>query len=109
MVNFSRDNFLRFWSLLCRLFVDRKKVTSQVETHLKVNSCPSKKELCVQLKPYKAITEEVKRLAEKAHAKIWVSPMSAFPTHFVCLITTGRFQSNLHVRLCFSVVDSTRT
>ena len=86
-------------SYICRLFVDRVKVTSQVETHLNVNSCSSKKEPCVVLKPYEAITEEVKRLAKNAHAKIWVSPITVLFTHFLCLITTGRFQRHLHVRL----------
>ena len=63
---------------ICRLFVDRNKVTSRVETHLKVDMCPNEKVLCVLLMPYNATTAEVRRLAENEHARIWVSPVAVF-------------------------------
>lgn len=69
-------NFL-IWlaSRICRLFIDNDKVTPSVKRHLKVKNCKGRNEehLCVQLKPYDAIKEVVKTLAECKNAKILVS------------------------------------
>ncbi|XP_066028307.1 xaa-Pro aminopeptidase 1 [Pocillopora verrucosa] len=61
------------------LFVDNDKVTPSVKRHLKVKSCKGRNEehLCVQLKPYDAIKEVVKTLAECKNAKILVSTSSS--------------------------------
>ena len=66
-----------FFCNTCRLFVDFSKVTPQVKAHLKVGQCPNKKLLCVLLKPYEAITEAVKRLANLKRAQILVSTATA--------------------------------
>lgn len=67
------------WSncVTCRLFVDSSKVTPQVKAHLKVDQCPNEKLLCVLLKPYEAITEEVKILTNQKRARILVSTTTA--------------------------------
>lgn len=67
------------WSICvtCRLFVDSSKVTPQVKEQLKVDQCPNEKLLCVLLKPYKAITEEVKILTNQKRARILVSTTTA--------------------------------
>nr|XP_058945868.1 xaa-Pro aminopeptidase 1-like [Pocillopora verrucosa] len=61
------------------LFVDNDKVTPSVKRHLKVKNCKGRNEehLCVQLKPYDAIKEVVKTLAECKNAKILVSTSSS--------------------------------
>ncbi|RMX53681.1 hypothetical protein pdam_00000475 [Pocillopora damicornis] len=61
------------------LFIDNDKVTPSVKRHLKVKNCKGRNEehLCVQLKPYDAIKEVVKTLAECKTAKILVSTSSS--------------------------------
>lgn len=56
-----------------RLFVDLCKLTPKVKDHLIADECPNEKNLCVLLKPYKDITEAVKRLAGQKSVHILVS------------------------------------
>lgn len=55
------------------MFVDLYKLTQEAKDHLSADECPNEKKLCVLLKPYKDITEAVKRLAGQKSVQILVS------------------------------------
>ncbi|EDO37649.1 predicted protein, partial [Nematostella vectensis] len=53
------------------LFIDKQKVTADVQAHLSVGSCTS---MCVRLMPYERVVPEIKRIAsQESSGKIWVS------------------------------------
>lgn len=69
-----------------RLFVDLCKLTPEVKDHLIADECPNEKNLCVLLKPYKDITEAVKRLAGQKSVQILVSIAIQFRKTFRILL-----------------------